>query len=81
MTMAEMMNRDPIPDLPTPTERRRLRKHFGVTQTELARSIGVSRQMIVGYEREGGNEPTGDTRVKYAELLEYWRIRAEGKPE
>lgn len=79
--MTDITARDPIPRLPPPAERRRLRKAFGVTQEELAGAIGVSRQMIVGYEREGGNTPTGNTRVKYAEILETWRARTDGKAE
>ena len=76
MTSPDIMNRDPIPELPPASVRRKLRRKFGVTQEELARTLGVSRQTIVAWERtKGGNEPTGYKRVEYARILTAWETR------
>lgn len=37
-------------DLPSPAERRRLRKASGLSQSELANIVGVTRQAISQYE-------------------------------
>lgn len=75
--MPDITDREPIPSLPPPRERKRLREAFGVTQSEVARDLHVSRQMIVAYER--GSEPTGDTRIKYAEILSKWQTRLKNR--
>lgn len=77
MTVPELINRDPIPVLPDAKERVRLRRAFGVTQSELAESLKVSRQMITRYER--GANPTGDTLVKYAHILTEWGARERAR--
>jgi transcriptional regulator with XRE-family HTH domain len=61
----------PIAELPNPAERARLRILFGVSQSELAREIGVVRQMVNRYE-SGRSEPAGEHRTKYAEILSAW---------
>jgi transcriptional regulator with XRE-family HTH domain len=61
----------PIPELPNPAERARLRNLFGVTQSELAAEIGVVRQMVNRYE-SGRSEPVGDNRINYAIILNAW---------
>jgi DNA-binding XRE family transcriptional regulator len=71
--MSDITDREPVPELPPASERRRLREHFGVTQAELAETVRVSRQTIVAWER--GSEPTGDKRVKYARILNRWKLR------
>lgn len=68
---AELMNLTPIPELPEPAERARLRKLFGVTQLFLAETLGVSRKTIVRTER-GLTEPTGEFRNEYAAILNAW---------
>jgi DNA-binding XRE family transcriptional regulator len=75
--MVNITEREPIPALPPPPERKRLREAFGVTQTELAGELNVSRQMIVAYER--GSEPTGQTRIKYAAILKSWQDRLKNR--
>lgn len=62
-----VVNGKPLGLLPPPSERKRLRMAFGITQAKLAGELGVSRQMIVAYER--GSEPTGETRDKYRKIL------------
>lgn len=71
MTITDLANREPIPDLPPPSERVRLRKSRGVTQSELAGYLGVTRQTIVAWEH--GTEPTGTNREKYAGILRAWK--------
>lgn len=66
-----LANREPIPELPEPAERARLRNLFGVTQSELADEIGVVRQMVNRYET-GRSEPVGDNRINYARILNAW---------
>lgn len=61
----------PIPRLPEPAERIRLREAFGITQQTLADAIGISRRSVHAYEH-GKSEPTGENRVKYAEILAHW---------
>jgi transcriptional regulator with XRE-family HTH domain len=77
MTVPELIDRDPIPILPDGPERKRLRRAFGVSQTELAATLHVSRQMITRYER--GSNPTGDTLVKYAQILTEWGARERAR--
>jgi DNA-binding XRE family transcriptional regulator len=70
--VTDIDQRPPVPSLPEPAERLRLRELYGVTQTEVAKHIGVTRQAIYNWEH-GLYEPTGDNRVKYAGLLATWQ--------
>lgn len=73
---ADILDRSPVPELPEPGERKRLRELFGVSQGEIAAYLGVSRQTIIRYEKEeskGGSAPKGDIRIKYAQLLKTWQ--------
>lgn len=74
---ADIMHRNPVPELPEPAIRKNLREFFGVSQLELAHHIGVSRQMISSYESAGGNNPKGEVREKYAEVLKAWAEQYE----
>jgi transcriptional regulator with XRE-family HTH domain len=67
----DITSREPIAPLPEPAERARLRKLFAVTQLEVAKHIGVTRQMVNRYERSH-SEPSGKARERYAELLATW---------
>jgi len=62
---------DPVP-LPPPAERRALRVLGNTTQRELGQIIGTSRAAVTRYEG-GTREPRGDTRRRYAEVLEVLR--------
>lgn len=67
----DMMNLDPMPILPEPAERKRLREAFGITQVKLGASMGVDRKTIARWET-GTSEPTGENREQYAAILTAW---------
>jgi DNA-binding XRE family transcriptional regulator len=68
---SDLSEREPLQELPLPSERLRLRQLFGVTQEELAKSVGVTRRTLGSWER-GDSEPTGNNRADYAALLSAW---------
>ena len=63
-----LQNRLPLPD---PTERKRLRELFGVTQQELAAELGIARKTVYAWERNERIRPSA-ARTRYAELLSTW---------
>lgn len=71
MGINDLMSRAPVPGLPEPKERARLRRAFGISQSHLANSIGVSRNTVANWEA-GAKEPTGDNREAYAAILTAW---------
>lgn len=76
MSITDLANREPPESLPAPRIRARLRKAFGVTQSELAEALGISRQTVIAWEK-GSQEPAGEKREQYAQLLRTWQHRAE----
>jgi DNA-binding transcriptional regulator YiaG len=56
-------------DLPSPTERRRLRVDAGLTVAQLATAIGVAPASVSAWEA-GERAPQGVHRSAYAEALE-----------
>jgi DNA-binding XRE family transcriptional regulator len=72
-----MTEREPVPYLPEPAERARLRNAFGATQTDVAEYVGVIRRTVYAWEH--GAEPTGEQREKYAELLATWARKETGQ--
>ncbi|WP_086867715.1 helix-turn-helix domain-containing protein [Streptomyces viridochromogenes] len=58
----------PQAQLPTPDLRRSLRERAGLSKAQVARALGVSPSTVGGWET--GRDPAGDTRTKYAYLLE-----------
>jgi len=66
-------DREPIPELPEPAECKRLRVLFGVSQSELAREIGITRQMINRYE-SGRSKSHGKNRIAYARVIDAWAM-------
>jgi DNA-binding transcriptional regulator YiaG len=68
-----LMSRQPVsvPELPSPAERIRLRKLFGVSQARLAASMLIARKTIIRWEA-GTAEPTGEKRNEYAAILSAW---------
>lgn len=56
-------------ELPPPAERRRLRKAAGLSQSELARIVGVSTAAIGHYETGLRNTPKGERLDRYVAAL------------
>jgi len=54
--------------LPTPTERKQLRRAARLSQAQVAQALGVSRETVSAWET-GRWEPTGTTRTHYQRLL------------
>jgi transcriptional regulator with XRE-family HTH domain len=54
--------------LPSPAARRLLREQSGLTQSELARLLDVSRPAVAKYEN-GTRTPRGDVALRYVEVL------------
>ena len=73
--MNELASREPVPELPAPEIRVKLRQAFSVTQAELAVALGVSRQTVNAWER-GSKEPSGENRQRYAKLLRTWDAKS-----
>jgi DNA-binding XRE family transcriptional regulator len=61
----------PIPELPEPSERIRLRNLFKATQSDLATEIGITRKAVYAWEH-GISNPVGLNREAYAALLKSW---------
>jgi DNA-binding XRE family transcriptional regulator len=66
-----LSDRIPVIELPTVSERTRLRELFGVTKAAIGRELNVSRQTVHAWE-SGEKDPTGDNRAKYWRLLNAW---------
>lgn len=62
--------------LPEPARRAQMRRALGIEQREIAKAVGVSPQSVWAWET-GRSEPTGDHRVRYAELLAAMRQRLD----
>ena len=56
-------------ELPPPDDRRDIRRGVRLTQVRVGAIVGVTGQMVGLWER-GRNEPTGERRIRYAELLD-----------
>ncbi|MFI5867675.1 helix-turn-helix transcriptional regulator [Streptomyces sp. NPDC051546] len=62
----------PATDLPTPEERKRVRKAYGLTQDGLAKLLKVHRITVSAWER-GRYDPTGKSREDYLVLFAYMK--------
>ncbi|MDV9189404.1 helix-turn-helix transcriptional regulator [Streptomyces sp. SR27] len=58
----------PEAELPAPEERVRLRETARLTKAQVARALGVSPTTLAAWE--SGREPAGETRTRYAYLLD-----------
>lgn len=73
-TLAELMEMEPIPELPPPAERRRLRRRFGFTQEGLAEMIGISIRTLYRWETGKDVKSPNDPHYRdYAVLLAAWK--------
>lgn len=55
-------------DLPPPAERRSLRLQAGVSQTEMANAVGVTKQAVAHWEA-GKRMPRGNHLARYVDAL------------
>ncbi|MER5949446.1 helix-turn-helix domain-containing protein [Streptomyces sp. NPDC001904] len=58
----------PEADLPEPRVRRELREQASLSKVQVARALGVSASTVAAWE--AGRDPAGETRTRYAYLLE-----------
>ncbi|MEU5418437.1 helix-turn-helix transcriptional regulator [Streptomyces sp. NPDC020667] len=58
----------PEAELPAPGVRRELREQARLSKAQVARALGVSPSTVAGWE--GGRDPAGEIRTKYAYLLD-----------
>lgn len=72
--MTDITELMPVPELPEPAERVRLRELFGVSQTTLGAACNVGRKTVYAWEH-GISEPTGENRTRYAGILRTWAHR------
>ncbi|MGW1779233.1 helix-turn-helix domain-containing protein [Streptomyces sp. NPDC002143] len=63
-----MTQQRPVPPLPSPKERRRLREAASLTQAQVAEQVGVARETVRAWE-SGRTTPHGPKREAYANLL------------
>ncbi|MET9117576.1 XRE family transcriptional regulator [Streptomyces longwoodensis] len=73
----------PVPRLPDPAERVRLREAFGWTVTQMGRASGVRRETVWTWESDPPRTPRGEKGQRYARILAYFaaelaRVDAEG---
>lgn len=66
-------------DLPDPEQRRALREAAGLSQQELANTIGVTRQAVSHWETGARNIPRGQLLDRYVEVLN--TLREADTPE
>ncbi|WP_116215269.1 helix-turn-helix domain-containing protein [Streptomyces olivoreticuli] len=71
----------PEAELPAPRVRRELRERARLSKAQVARALGVSPSTVAGWE--GGRDPVGETRTKYAYLLDGLaaKFAADTEPE
>ncbi|MEU3611050.1 helix-turn-helix domain-containing protein [Streptomyces sp. NPDC006872] len=63
-----MTQQRPVPPLPSPKERRRLREAASLTQAQVAEQVGVARETVRAWE-SGRTTPRGPKQEAYAKLL------------
>ncbi|MFJ4153169.1 helix-turn-helix domain-containing protein, partial [Streptomyces galbus] len=62
----------PVPRLPEPAERVRLREAFGWTVTQMGRASGVRRETVWTWESDPPRTPRGEKGQRYARILAYF---------
>lgn len=66
--------------LPSPAKRRRLRERAGVSQEDVALSVGVTREAVTRWEA-GTRTPRGRILDRYVAVLQHLKAaEAEGQP-
>ncbi|MGW2425891.1 telomere-associated protein Tap [Streptomyces sp. NPDC001709] len=74
--LLEQLSQD---DLPSPAERRRLREAAGLTQTQIAATLGTRRETVANWEL-GKTEPRPPQRAAYSRLLDKLAERFPDQP-
>ncbi|MGW1159341.1 telomere-associated protein Tap [Streptomyces sp. NPDC002519] len=70
--LAQIPMDGPVPPLPPPAERARLREAFGWTKTQLGTALEVSRETVWTWEKEPPRAPRGAKGQLYARILAYF---------
>ncbi|MFE3559454.1 telomere-associated protein Tap [Streptomyces sp. NPDC059193] len=70
----------PVPPLPDPKERTRLREQWGWSKTQLAEALEVSRETVWTWEKEPPRTPRGKTGQLYARLLAHFATELAAAP-
>jgi len=65
----QILTDGPVPPLPPPAERQRLREAWGWSRPQLAVHLGVGRDTVWGWEQPGAPVPRGAKGQRYARLL------------
>ncbi|MFF4161403.1 helix-turn-helix domain-containing protein [Streptomyces sp. NPDC001678] len=69
----------PEAELPAPTVRQELRERARLSKAQVARALGVSPSTVAGWEKD--RVPVGETRTKYAYLLDGLAVKFAGGAE
>ncbi|MFD8947588.1 telomere-associated protein Tap [Streptomyces xanthophaeus] len=71
----------PVPALPDPAERVRLREAFGWTVTQMGSANGVRRETVWTWESDPPRTPRGEKGQRYARILAYMAAELAGAGE
>lgn len=71
----------PVPPLPDPAERVRLREAFGWTVTQMGSANGVRRETVWTWESDPPRTPRGEKGQRYARILAYMAVELVGTGE
>ncbi|MFF4531702.1 telomere-associated protein Tap [Streptomyces sp. NPDC001407] len=72
VVLAQVCLDGPVPSLPDPAERTRLREQWGWSKTQLGAALEVSRETVWTWEKEPPRTPRGRTGQLYARLLAHF---------
>lgn len=70
--LAQISEDGPVPPLPSPAERTRLRERWGWSKQQLGNALGVARETVWTWEKEPPRTPRGAVGQRYARLLAHF---------
>jgi DNA-binding transcriptional regulator YiaG len=73
----DLLNLEPVPELPPANERVRLREKFNLTQQQLADALMIDVRTLRRWEK-GIVKPSGPPAVEYAKVLNTWKKKESG---